>query len=472
MAISMSKGKNRGNAAVLGSNQYLKKGGKVKRMQGGGSARLQRKLEKEKQKQEIYNVQGYENKRDKSDAQSKRASDILGGGKTKYKNNTTISNDNVNTSSSSSRNTNANQNANQNSSSSSSSSNARGGAGGSSTVRATGGNDLSTNANRSSNVIGGAQNAAEQNSNSKNYRRQKGGLIKSKNKIMKTKKMQVGGINSNNRKSKSTDNSTRIDNSRKSQDVSSVRSNNVIGGSGNTNAEQNVNSKNDYSRNTRIDNSRRSQSQNMNSNNRSSSTNVRQSSSSNRSTTNNNRSNVGNRSSSTSQRVGGYKKGGLVKKQGGGAAIGVPVGGDPNSKVYRKKQREIKKYDKSQKSMIKKQYGGSSTFDISKPDTSKMKNITGTSENPMSKYKKSGPRTAGGVKLTKLSKKQDGGGIDFKKANDMFKKRSNPGGYNSENIKKTLPGVKPEGRPNKSKTPKSISSIPYKKKGGMTKSKK
>jgi len=386
---TMSKGTNRGNAAVLGSNQYLKKGGKVKRMQGGGSARLQRKLEKEKQKQEIYNVQGYENKRDKSDAQAKRASDILGGGKTKYKNNTTISNDNVNTSSSSSRNTNANQNANQNSSSSSSSSNARGGAGGSSTVRATGGNDNSTNVNRANQVSGGYQNQSEQNMGSKNgsmIKRQKGGLIKSKNKIMKTKKMQVGGINSNNRKSTSnrtsTNTNTNVDsgNDYGNYGVSVGRATQVSGGKGNKSKQQ-INSGNDNSRRTTNQSQR--------------STNVRQSSSSNRSTTNNNRSNVGNRSSSsyrsssTSKRVGGYKKGGLVKKQGGGAAIGVPVGGDPNSKVYRKKQREIKKYDKSQKSMIK---------------------------------------------------KQDGGGIDFSKVSEKFK--PNKSQYSSDSIKKTLPGVK------------------------------
>jgi hypothetical protein len=307
MGTSMTKGKNRGNAAVLGTNQVLKKGGNVKRMQSGGSARLQRKLEKEKQKQEIYNVQGYENKRDKSDAQAKRASDILGGGKTKYKNNTSISND----SSSSSRNTNANQNANQNSSSSSSSSNARGGAGGSSTVRATGGNDISTNVNRANQVSGGYQNQSEQDMGSKNgsiMKRQKGGLIKSKNKIMrtKTKKMQVGGINSNNRKSTSnrtnTNTNTTVDsgNDYGNYGVSVGRATQVSGGKGNKSKQQ-INSGNDNSRKTTNQSQR--------------STNVRQSSSSNRSTTNNNRSNVGNRSSSTSQRVGGYKKGGMTKSK-------------------------------------------------------------------------------------------------------------------------------------------------------------
>ena len=36
MATKMTKGKTRGNAAVLGSNQYLKKGGKVKKYAMGG----------------------------------------------------------------------------------------------------------------------------------------------------------------------------------------------------------------------------------------------------------------------------------------------------------------------------------------------------------------------------------------------------------------------------------------------------
>ena len=37
MATKMTKGKTRGNAAVLGSNQYLKKGGMVKKKyQPGG----------------------------------------------------------------------------------------------------------------------------------------------------------------------------------------------------------------------------------------------------------------------------------------------------------------------------------------------------------------------------------------------------------------------------------------------------
>jgi len=195
---------------------------------------------------------------------------------------------------------------------------------------------------------------------------------------------------------------------------------------------------------------------------------------------------------STTQRKTGYtaltkgekKKGGMVKKQMGGVSV------DPNRpnaaptketreqrranrKEVRKTMKDIKsgKYgpndsNKSSKfkkgGMVKKQYGGSSTFDTSKPDTSKMKNITGTSENPMSKYKKSGPRTAGGVKLTKLSKKQDGGASDstfFKRASEGFKKKS-PKLYNSEDIKKTLPGVIMKGK------------VPSKKKGGMTKSKK
>jgi hypothetical protein len=38
MATTMSKGTNRGNAAVSGTNQYLKKGGKVKKYATGGTS--------------------------------------------------------------------------------------------------------------------------------------------------------------------------------------------------------------------------------------------------------------------------------------------------------------------------------------------------------------------------------------------------------------------------------------------------
>ena len=114
------------------------------------------------------------------------------------------------------------------------------------------------------------------------------------------------------------------------------------------------------------------------------------------------------------------KKGGMVKKQMGGvAAVGKLVGGDPNAKAYRKEKREQKRFDKKMK-------------------------------------------------------KQDGGGIDFKKTSDMLKKKSNSGGYNSESIKKTLPGVKsgPKKMTPPSPRERKPNEIPYKKKGGMTKSKK
>ena len=235
-----------------------------------GSRRLEKKIAKEKQKQEIYNIQGYKNKSEKSDAQAERAAKIIKrGNRVKNKGNTTMVNATQSSNQSSNQTTNTNQSGSQ------SSANARGGSGGSSNTKVVGGNDFSTNANRSSSVSGGAQNRAEQNVDSKNYKKI-GGKTQSIGKIMKnkmTKKQFGGNTTSSTRKTKTT---TNVDNSNKN--TSSNRSNNVIGGSNNR-GEQNVGSKN-----TRVTKS-----------------------------SNTNRSNVGNRSSS--QRVGGYKKGGMTKKK-------------------------------------------------------------------------------------------------------------------------------------------------------------
>lgn len=239
-----------------------------------GSRRLEKKIAKEKQKQEIYNIQGYKNKSEKSDAQAERAAKIIKrGNRVKNKGNTTM----VNATQSSNQlsNQSSNQSTNTNQSGSQSSANARGGSGGSSNTKVVGGNDFSTNANRSSNVSGGAQNRAEQNVNSKNYKKI-GGKTQSIEKIMKNKmtKKQFGGNKTSS--TRTTKTTTNVDNSNKN--TSSNRSNNVIGGSNNR-GEQNVGSKN-----TRVTKS-----------------------------SNTNRSNVGNKS--TNQRVSGYKKGGMTKKK-------------------------------------------------------------------------------------------------------------------------------------------------------------
>ena len=74
-----------------------------------------------------------------------------------------------------------------------------------------------------------------------------------------------------------------------------------------------------------------------------------------------------------------------------------------------------------------------------------------------------------------MVKKQLGGStdIDFKRASEMFKPKSKT--YNSEDIKKTLPGVKsesPSGKPKGASSKGSPYNPMYKQKGGMTKSKK
>ena len=146
---------------------------------------------------------------------------------------------------------------------------------------------------------------------------------------------------------------------------------------------------------------------------------------------------------STTQRKTGYtaltkgekKKGGMVKKQMGGVSV------DPNRPKV-SPTKETRKEKRANRKEVNKAY----------------KDI---------KSGKYGP-------VDNSGKFQSGGGIDFKKANDMLKKKSNQGGYNSEDIKKTLPGVKsgPKKITPPSPRERKPNEIPYKKKGGMTKSKK
>lgn len=168
----------------------------------------------------------------------------------------------------------------------------------------------------------------------------------------------------------------------------------------------------------------------------------------------------------------------------------------------RSKNPPVKTLYKKKGGMVKKQNGGAArdttgmTFPYISPKgaiySTGKDYMSGTPSSPtdprnrdyMSKQDSTTQRKTGYTALTKgekkkggMVKKQDGGGIDFKKANDMFKKKSNQGGYNSDDIKKTLPGVKTQpSKPSKIYPPKprkiGTNEIPYKKKGGMTKSKK